>query len=106
MAKITYIETDGTARQVDVMTGVSVAEGAISNAVPGIEGDCGGGCACATCHIYVADEWAARLNPPDELETLMLGFAFDVQPSSRLACQIKVSDTLDGLTVHTPMRQY
>ncbi len=106
MAKITYIETNGTARQVDVMNGVSVAEGAISNAVPGIEGDCGGGCACATCHVYIADEWADRLGPPDELETLMLGFAFDVRPSSRLACQIKVSDTLDGLTVHTPMRQY
>lgn len=106
MPKITYIETNGTARQVDVMNGVSVAEGAISNAVPGIEGDCGGGCACATCHVYIADEWAAQLNPPDELEQLMLGFAFDVRPSSRLACQIKVSDTLDGLTVHTPMRQY
>lgn len=106
MAKITYIETNGTARQIDVMTGVSVAEGAISNAVPGIEGDCGGGCACATCHVYIADEWADHMNPPDELERLMLGFAFDVRPSSRLACQIKVSDTLDGLTVHTPMRQY
>ncbi|MEQ1510275.1 MAG: 2Fe-2S iron-sulfur cluster-binding protein [Sphingopyxis sp.] len=106
MAKITYIETNGTARELDVRSGVSIAEGAISNAVPGIEGDCGGGCACATCHVYVADEWAERLTPPDELETLMLGFAFDVRPNSRLACQIKASDDLDGLIVHTPARQY
>ncbi|MEQ1687362.1 MAG: 2Fe-2S iron-sulfur cluster-binding protein [Sphingopyxis sp.] len=106
MAKITYIDPGGTAREVEVRNGVSVAEGAISNAVPGIEGDCGGGCACATCHIYVEDDWAARLAPPDELETLMLGFAFDVRPNSRLACQIKASDALDGLTVHTPLRQY
>lgn len=106
MARITFIESGGATRQVEVINGVSLAEGAISNAVPGIEGDCGGGCACATCHIYIAEEWATRLNPPDELEQLMLGFAFDVRPTSRLACQIRASDALDGLTVHTPLRQY
>ena len=81
-------------------------QGALNNLVPGIEGDCGGLCACATCHVYVPDAWAERCGSPDELETNILDFAFDVRPTSRLSCQIKVSDLLDGLVVDLPERQY
>jgi len=74
--------------------------------IPGIDGDCGGACACATCHVYVAPEWFDRLPPMDELEHDMLDFAYDVQPTSRLSCQIKVDGNLDGLVVRIPARQY
>jgi len=106
MPRITYVEANGTEHVVDVPAGTSVMQGAVNNLVPGIEGDCGGLCACATCHIYVPAEWAARCGTPDELETNILDFAFDVRPESRLACQIEVSDALDGLVVNMPARQY
>ena len=106
MAKITYIEHDGTEHTVEVKNGLSVMEGAIRNNVPGIDADCGGACACATCHVYVENGWFDRLPPMDELEQAMLDFAFDVQPNSRLSCQIKVDDSLDGLVVRSPKRQY
>jgi 2Fe-2S ferredoxin len=106
MARITYIEKDGTRRDVDVPNGLTVMEGAKRYAVPGIDGDCGGACACATCHVYVEEGWFDRLAPMDELERDMLDFAFDVRPESRLSCQIKVDDSLAGLVVRVPERQY
>ncbi|MFA5123085.1 2Fe-2S iron-sulfur cluster-binding protein [Zavarzinia sp.] len=106
MAKIIYIEHNGTRHEVDVKTGLSVMEGAVKNNIPGIDGDCGGACACATCHVYVQPEWQAKLNPPEDLETSMLEFAENVQANSRLSCQIPVSDALDGLTVHMPESQH
>jgi ferredoxin, 2Fe-2S len=106
MAKITYIETGGAEHHVDAPNGISVMDGAKRFTIPGIEGDCGGACACATCHVYVEDGWYERLPPPEELEQEMLDFAFDVQPNSRLSCQIKIDESLDGLVVRTPPRQY
>ncbi|GMV63160.1 MAG: ferredoxin [Parvibaculum sp.] len=106
MTKITYIENNGTEHTVDVAEGLSVMEGATRYTIPGIEGDCGGACACATCHVYVEDGWFEKLTPMDELERDMLDFAFDVHPNSRLSCQIKVDPSLDGLVVRTPARQY
>ena len=106
MAKVTYIENNGTEHRVDVPNGLSVMDGAKRFTIPGIEGDCGGACACATCHVYVEEGWFQRLPPMDELERDMLDFAFDVKETSRLSCQIKVNDNLDGLVVRTPPRQY
>jgi 2Fe-2S ferredoxin len=106
MPRVTYIEANGTEHVVDVPVGMSVMQGAINNLVPGIEGDCGGLCACATCHVYVPAEWKRPCGEPEELETNILDFAFDVRPESRLSCQIKVTEGLDGLVVHLPVRQY
>ncbi len=106
MARISYIENGGVRHDVDAPNGVSLMQAAKRFTIPGIDGDCGGACACATCHVYVAAEWFERLPPMDELEHDMLDFAFDVQPTSRLSCQIKVDDSLDGLVVRIPARQY
>ena len=105
MAKITYIANDGTKIEVDAENGSTVMENAIKNAVPGIEAECGGACACATCHVYVDDDWVGQAGSPEAMEEDMLDFAYDVQPSSRLSCQIKVTDELDGLIVRIPERQ-
>jgi ferredoxin, 2Fe-2S len=105
MAKITFIEDKGTAREVNAENGSTVMEAAIRNSVPGIEAECGGACACATCHVYVDEAWMDRVGKAAPMEEDMLDFAFDVRPNSRLSCQIKVSDTLDGLVVRTPARQ-
>ena len=105
MAKITYITADGTTHDVDAKANSSVMENAIRNNVPGIEAECGGACACATCHVYVDDEWRAKTGEPEPMEEDMLDFAFDVRPNSRLSCQIKVTDELDGLIVRIPERQ-
>jgi len=105
MAKITYIEHDGTEHVVDVKTGQSVMEGAVKHNIPGIDADCGGACACATCHVYVDEAWREKVGAPTPMEEDMLDFGFDVRPNSRLSCQIKVSDALDGLVVSTPERQ-
>ena len=107
MTKIKYIEHEGTEHVVDVPDGLSVMEGAVRYTIPGIDGDCGGACACATCHVYVENGWTATSLPPmNELERDMLDFAFDVKDNSRLSCQIKVSPALEGLVVRTPARQY
>lgn len=106
MAKITYIEHNGTPHEVDVKAGLSVMEGAVKNNIPGIDGDCGGACACATCHVYVDDAWRAKVGTPEDLEKSMLEFAENVEESSRLACQIVVSDALDGLVVRMPESQH
>ena len=105
MAKITFIESDGTQRIVDAENGSTVMEAAIRNHVPGIEAECGGACACATCHVYVDAAWQDRVGQAAAMEEDMLDFAFDVRGNSRLSCQIKVSDALDGLVVTTPARQ-
>lgn len=106
MAKITYIEHDGTEHVVDVRNGLTVMEGARDNGVPGIEADCGGACACSTCHVYVAADWVDRLLPKDPMEEDMLDFAWHPDPArSRLTCQIKVTEAMDGLVVTMPERQ-
>ena len=105
MAKITYITSDGTRHEVEAENGSTVMENAIKNAVPGIEAECGGACACATCHVYVDEGWTAKTGSPEAMEEDMLDFAFDVRPSSRLSCQIKVTDELDGLVVNIPEQQ-
>jgi 2Fe-2S ferredoxin len=100
MARITYVEHDGTAHEVEVADGLSLMEGAIQNGVPGIDGDCGGNAACATCHVFVREAWRARLGRPGDMELAMVEMAQGFDPaSSRLACQIKVSPLLDGLVV-------
>jgi ferredoxin, 2Fe-2S len=105
MPKITFIDAVGTARTVEAETGSTVMETAIRNSIPGIEAECGGACACATCHVYVADDWSEKVGKPQPMEDDMLDFAFDVRPTSRLSCQIKVKAELDGLTVTTPPKQ-
>jgi ferredoxin, 2Fe-2S len=105
MAKITFIDSVGTARTVDGETGSTVMETAIKNGVPEIEAECGGACACSTCHLYIDEAWREKVGEPSPMETDMLDFAFEVKPNSRLSCQIKVSDELDGLVVTTPNRQ-
>ena len=105
MPKITFISPDGTNRTVDAENGATVMETAIKNGVPGIEAECGGACACATCHVYVDEAWRAKTGEASAMEQDMLDFAFDVRPTSRLSCQIRVKDDLDGLIVRTPARQ-
>jgi ferredoxin, 2Fe-2S len=105
MPKITYIESNGTVHEVDAEVGSTVMESAIRNMVPGIEAECGGALACATCHVYLDDEWIALTGTASEMEEDMLDFAFDVRPNSRLSCQIKVTEELDGLVVRIPETQ-
>jgi 2Fe-2S ferredoxin len=105
MPKITYIEHDGKERTVDAEVGATVMETAIRNSVPGIVAECGGACSCATCHVHVDEAWSEKAGPPSPMEEDMLDFAFDVRPTSRLSCQIKVSAELEGLKVTVPERQ-
>ncbi len=105
MAKITIVAFDGTRFDIDAQNGSTVMENAIKNSVPGIEAECGGACACATCHVYVDDAWTAAVGSPEPMEEDMLDFAYDVRPNSRLSCQIKVRGDLDGLVVSVPERQ-
>ena len=106
MPKITYIEHSGAEHTIEVKTGQSVMEGAVKNNIPGIDADCGGACACATCHVYVDDAWMAKTGARLAMEESMLDFAEDVQPNSRLSCQIKVTPELDGLVVRMPESQH
>ena len=106
MAKITYIEHSGTQHVLDVKPGLSVMEGAVKNNIPGIDADCGGACACATCHVYVNEEWLSKTGTPSAMEESMLDFAENVEPNSRLSCQIKVTEELDGLVVTMPESQH
>ena len=105
MAKIKYIEHNGKEHEIDVANGLSVMEGAIQNDIPGIDADCGGGMACATCHVYVKEDWFNKLPKKTEGEDDMLDQAYEPGPSSRLSCQIIVSDELNGLVVHLPEKQ-
>ena len=106
MAKITYVEFGGKEHVIDVASGLTVMEGARDNGVPGIEADCGGACACSTCHVYVDEAWREKVGSPTPMEEDMLDFGFDVRPNSRLSCQIKVTDALDGLIVRVPEKQF
>ncbi len=106
MAKITYVEHDGKEHVIEVKAGLSVMEGAVKNNIPGIDADCGGACACATCHVYVDEAWTDKTGKASAMEESMLDFAEGVEPNSRLSCQIKVSDALDGLRVTMPESQH
>ncbi|HXC55236.1 MAG TPA: 2Fe-2S iron-sulfur cluster-binding protein [Rhizomicrobium sp.] len=106
MPKIKYVEHNGKEHEVEVPAGWSVMEGAVKNLIPGIDADCGGACACATCHVFVDAAWLARLPAKDDMEVTMLDFAPDVAPESRLSCQIKVTPELEGLTVRMPKSQH
>ena len=106
MAKITYVEHGGKEHVVDVAPGLTVMEGARDNDIPGIDADCGGACACSTCHVYVDEAWVDRLPPKEAMEEDMLDFAYEPDPKrSRLTCQLKVTEALDGLVVHMPEKQ-
>ncbi len=106
MSKITFIDFEGVERSVEATNGDSVMEAATSNDVPGIDADCGGACACATCHVYVDEAWVDAVGKPEDIEAEMLDVAEEVKENSRLSCQIKVSDELDGLVVRTPESQF
>jgi len=106
MAKLTFIQKDGTRQEVEGQNGMTVMEAAVKNMVPGIDADCGGACACATCHVYVEPDWVERVGPRNEMEEDMLDFAFDVRENSRLSCQIKITDALDGQTEKVPEKQF
>ena len=105
MAKITYITSDDKIHEIDVQNGLTVMEGAVQNDIPGIDADCGGGMACATCHVYVNEDWFDKINQKEDGEEDMLDMAFEPKKNSRLSCQITVSDELDGLTVNIPSKQ-
>ena len=105
MAKITYTDQQGNSKTLDVENGLSVMEGAIQNDVPGIDADCGGSMACATCHVYVEEKWLDKLPKAEEGEVDMIDMAFEPKKNSRLSCQIIVTDELDGLKVTTPKKQ-
>jgi 2Fe-2S ferredoxin len=106
MPKVTYIEFNGTPHQIDLQTGLSVMLGAVNNSIPGIDADCGGQCACATCHVYVDQAWLDKVGPQGASEAEMLSFAAVAQPNSRLACQIEMTEALDGLVVRMPEGQH
>ena len=106
MVKVTYIEFNGNEHVIDVAKGLTVMEGARDNNIPGIEADCGGACACSTCHVYIDPSWVDRLPPKDDMEEDMLDFAYDPNPStSRLTCQLEVTNDFDGLVVRMPEKQ-
>ena len=106
MPKITFLDPAGTARTVEPPVGWTVMEAAVKNNVPGIDADCGGACACATCHCYVDEAWLAKTGEKSAMEDSMLDFAENVEPNSRLSCQIKVTADLDGLVVRLPESQH
>ena len=106
MAKITFIQPDGSKQTVIADKGMTVMEAAKKNLIAGIEAECGGACACATCHVYVDAGWRAVAGKAQDMEEDMLDFAFDVREESRLSCQIKVSDALDGLVLRIPAKQF
>ena len=105
MPKITYIEHDGKTHTIEVASGLSVMEGAVQNNIPGFDADCGGSMACATCHVYVKEEWFNKLPKKEDGEEDMLDMAFEPKKNSRLSCQLMVSDQLDGLVVNLPEKQ-
>ena len=105
MAKITYKDFQGNSKSIDVDNGLSVMEGAIQNEIPGIDADCGGAMACATCHVYVKEDWLNKLPKKEDGEEDMLDMAFEPKKNSRLSCQITVTENLDGLIVNIPSKQ-
>ena len=105
MPKITYIEHNGKSHQIEVANGLTVMEGAIQNNISGIDADCGGSCACATCHVYIDEKWFNKLSKKEDAEQDMLDMAFEPKKTSRLSCQITATDELDGLVVKMPSKQ-
>ena len=105
MARITFIQPDGTEQTVVAENNMTVMQAATNNAVPGVVAECGGALACATCHLYVEPEWEAIVGKPQQMEQSMLEFVIDPQPNSRLSCQITISDAIDGLTLRIPKNQ-
>ncbi len=105
MPKITFVDQNGEGRTIEAEVGATVMEAAVRNKISGIVAECGGACACATCHVYVDEAWVAAVGKPSPMEEDMLDFAFDIRPSSRLSCQIKIKPELDGLIVKTPAKQ-
>ena len=105
MPKITYIDQTGNSKTIEVENGLTVMEGAIQNNIPGIDADCGGSMACATCHVYVEDSWLNKIPKAEDAENDMIDMAYNPKKNSRLSCQIIVSDELDGLVVTTPEKQ-
>jgi 2Fe-2S ferredoxin len=106
MASITFIQPDGAEQTVDGEPGLTVMEAAKTNLIEGIEAECGGACACATCHVYVDEAWKEKTGAPSPMEEDMLDFAYDVRPTSRLSCQIHITPELDGLVVRIPEKQF
>jgi ferredoxin, 2Fe-2S len=106
MAKITFVQPDGTSQTVSADPGMTVMEAAKKNLIAGIDAECGGACACATCHVYIDEASRAKVGKPTEMEEDMLDFAFDVREESRLSCQIKVSEAIDGLIIKVPAKQF
>ncbi len=106
MVKITFIEFDKTEHMIDADEGMSLMEVALQNGVPGIDADCGGACACATCHVYIDKSWVEKTGEAEQMEQDMLDFAFDVTEQSRLSCQVKVTDDLDGIIINLPEKQF
>lgn len=106
MTKIIFKTADGTMHPIEIATGLSIMEGAVKNNLAGIDADCGGACACATCHIYIDEAWNDKINPIKPAEEDMLDFAFDVRKTSRLSCQICVTDDMDGMIVEIPAQQF
>jgi len=106
MAKITFVQASGAKETVDAEVGLTVMEAAKKALIDGIDAECGGACACATCHVYVDAGWTDKVGKPESMEEDMLDFAFDVRDNSRLSCQIKVTDDLDGLIVQVPAKQF
>lgn len=102
MPKVIFVDHEGNRREIDAKQGTTVMEAAVQNLIPGIDADCGGACACATCHVYVDEAWFGKLKARDDMEESMLDFAEDVRDTSRLSCQIQMTDELDGITVTTP----
>ena len=105
MAKITYVEHSGKLHTIQVQNGLTVMEGAVQNNIPGIDADCGGSMACATCHVYVKEEWFNKLQKKEDGEEDMLDMAYEPNKFSRLSCQLTVSDELEGLVVNLPAKQ-
>ena len=105
MAKITYVEHSGKSHTIQVQNGLTVMEGAVQNNIPGIDADCGGSMACATCHVYVKEEWFNKLSKKEDGEEDMLDMAYEPNKFSRLSCQLTVSDELEGLVVNLPVKQ-
>lgn len=106
MPKIVFVQPDGSRTEVEAPVGQSVMEAATTNLVPGIAADCGGGCSCATCHVYVDADWLAKLTPADEIEQSMLEGAIDPNERSRLSCQLRITDALDGIVLYVPAAQF
>ena len=106
MPRVTFFEHDGTQHEVAASNGMSLMRAAVDHNVPGIDADCGGACACATCHVFIEAPWAERLSPRSDHEQDMLGLTVDPRPTSRLACQIRLTDALDGIVVSLPEGQH